>query len=158
MWVELIAPFKYEPEGTAGELWSDTVESVRKDIECVFGILKRRFLILKHPMRFPDITTINKIFLACCVLHNMLCDYDGRDDWESRMEMEEFDDVESDVEGDGEEYRERVLTRGRRKKPLDRVGLTRHMRRQLALENADDSRALHAEDEEGEDNAVSMSA
>jgi hypothetical protein len=31
------------------------------------------------------------------------------------------------------------------------------MRRQLALENADDSRALHAEDEEGEDDAVSMS-
>jgi hypothetical protein len=40
MWVELMAPFKHEPEGTVGELWSGTVESVRKDIECVFGILK----------------------------------------------------------------------------------------------------------------------
>lgn len=158
MWVELMAPFKHEPEGTVGELWSDTLESIRKDIECVFGILKQRFLILKHPMRFPEKATINKIFLACCVLHNQLCDYDGRDNWESCMEMGEFEDIESDVEGDGKEYRERTLNRGRRKKPLERVGLTRHMRRQLAVHNAKDARALPAEDEEDRDETVSISA
>jgi hypothetical protein len=49
-WVELIAPFKHEPEGSVAELWSVTVESIRKDVECVFRILKKRFMILKHPM------------------------------------------------------------------------------------------------------------
>jgi DNA-directed RNA polymerase subunit N (RpoN/RPB10) len=84
--------------------------------------------------------------------------YNGCDNWESRIEMEEFDSIESDVEGDREEYHERVLNRGRRKKPLDRVGLTRHMCRQYALGNADDAQALHEEDKEGEDDAVCMSA
>jgi hypothetical protein len=144
----MMAPSKHEPKGTVGELWSDTVESIHKDIadECVFGILKQRFLILKHPMQFPDITTINKIFLVCCVLHNMLCDYNGHDNWESCIEMEDFDNIESDVEGDGEEYHERALNRGRKKKPLDHVGLTGHMHHQLALGNADDAQSLHKED------------
>ena len=62
MWVELIAPFKHEPDGTIAELWSDTVESIRKDVECVFGMLKKRFMILKHPMRFPKQQTIGMVF------------------------------------------------------------------------------------------------
>ena len=51
IWIELIAPFKHEPESCIAHIWSKQVESVRKDVECVFGILKKRFLILKHPMR-----------------------------------------------------------------------------------------------------------
>jgi hypothetical protein len=64
--------------------------------------------------------------------------------------MEELEDAESEVEDDDEEYREVTLRQGRRKKPLQRFGLTRHMRRQLAIENAGDERAL-GHDEEPED-------
>jgi hypothetical protein len=160
MWVELIAPFKHEPDGTIAELWSDTVESIRKDVECVFGMLKKRFMILKHPMRFPKQQTIEMVFLACSVLHNALCEYDSRDDWETRMEMRKLEDEESDVDGDSEEYRDRTLTCGRRKKPLDRVGLTRHMRRQLAIANAGDKRALGPDEEaaDDDDDDVTISA
>jgi hypothetical protein len=31
-WVELITTFKHEPEGSVAELWSGTVESIRKDV------------------------------------------------------------------------------------------------------------------------------
>jgi hypothetical protein len=50
IWIELIAPFKkHEPELPIGHVWSKPIEPVRKDVECVFGILKKRFMILKHP-------------------------------------------------------------------------------------------------------------
>ena len=65
--------------------WSHNVESVRKDIECVFGILKKRFLFFKNPIRSHHPEAINDLFVTCCVLHNILLDYDGYDNWEDVM-------------------------------------------------------------------------
>ena len=62
------------------EKWSKTVESVCKDVECVFGILKKRFLLLKHPIRLYDPEQIQRAFLTCCVIHNILIDYDLYDE------------------------------------------------------------------------------
>jgi hypothetical protein len=106
----------------------------------------------KHPEHFPKQKTIEKVFLACSVLHNTLWEYDGRDDWVTRMEMKEWEDAdESDVEDDGEEYRERTLIRGSRKKPLQQVGLTFHMRRQLVIESVGDKGALGQDEEPADD-------
>jgi len=33
-------------------MWSGQMESVRKDIECCYGILKVRFKILAYPIQF----------------------------------------------------------------------------------------------------------
>jgi hypothetical protein len=44
-------------------------------------------------MRSPKQKIIEKVFLACSVLHNALCKYDGRDDWETRLEMKELEDA-----------------------------------------------------------------
>ena len=79
-WIELIAPFKQEPESSIAHIWSKQIEPVHMDVDCVFGILKKRFMILKHPMRLRKMESIEHVFLACAVLHNMLIDYDGRDD------------------------------------------------------------------------------
>ena len=57
------------------------VESARKDVEWVFGILKKRFLILKHLIRIHDPCSIERIFRTCCVLNNLLLDFDGYTDW-----------------------------------------------------------------------------
>ena len=75
---------KYQMEGTDEQSWSKHVESMRKDVECVFGILKKRFLLLKHPVRLHKPEQIQNAFVTCCVLHNLLLDYDGFDDWELR--------------------------------------------------------------------------
>jgi hypothetical protein len=52
---------------------------VRKDIECAFDILKKRFNILTIPGRFYSKCTLDLIICACIILHNMIID-DARDD------------------------------------------------------------------------------
>ena len=63
-------------------LHSRWLESVRKDVECAFGILKTRFRCLKLPSRFHNLQITEKIFVTCCILHNMLME----DDLEQREE------------------------------------------------------------------------
>lgn len=77
-WRVLQCPNKVTANATVMK-WSKVVESMRKDVECTFGILKIRFKILKYPLRFRTKETIWNIFRTCCVFHNILLDYDGRD-------------------------------------------------------------------------------
>jgi hypothetical protein len=53
--------------------------SVRKDVECSFGLLKKRFNILAIPDRSYSQHTLNLIMCAYIILHNMIID-DGYDD------------------------------------------------------------------------------
>eukprot|EP00041_Stephanoeca_diplocostata_P006072 m.74419 g.74419 ORF g.74419 m.74419 type:complete len:485 (-) comp16158_c0_seq21:95-1549(-) len=53
-------------------LWSSWVESIRKDVECVFGRVKGRFRCLKIPSRLQSLEMVSKTFKACCVLHNWI--------------------------------------------------------------------------------------
>jgi len=57
--------------------FSKHVELIRKDIECTFGILKRRFHILKHWSQQKFQADIDNIFVACCILHNLILEEDG---------------------------------------------------------------------------------
>ena len=57
--------------------FSQWLESIRKDVECTFGILKGRFRILKSGIRLFGQEAADKIFLTCCALHNLLLDVDG---------------------------------------------------------------------------------
>ena len=54
--------------------WSDSefLESVRKDVECTFGILKMRWFILKKGFQFHSVKTFDDTFKTCCILHNMI--------------------------------------------------------------------------------------
>jgi len=57
--------------------FSKHVESIRKDIECTFGILKQHFHILKHWSQQKFQANIDNIFVACCILHNLILEEDG---------------------------------------------------------------------------------
>ena len=57
--------------------WSEWMESMRKDVECTFGILKGRFRILKAGVRCHGIAVADDIWKTCCALHNMLLEVDG---------------------------------------------------------------------------------
>jgi hypothetical protein len=59
--------------------FSAWLESMRKDVECTFGILKGRFRILKSGIRMSGTECADNIFLTCCALHNWLLEIDGRD-------------------------------------------------------------------------------
>ena len=56
--------------------WSEFLESVRKDVECFFGILKGRFRILRNGMEYYSEFDIEFIFKTCCILHNIILEYD----------------------------------------------------------------------------------
>lgn len=54
------------------------LESVRKDVERTFGVLKSRFKILKHGMRTSDHAIINCVIATCAGLHNELLIHDRK--------------------------------------------------------------------------------
>ena len=75
-WVILQCPSTSIADGPLYH-WSKRLESVRKDIECVFGRLKIRYSILKNRLRLHYKADIDKVFRVCCILHNMLLVNDG---------------------------------------------------------------------------------
>jgi len=55
------------------------VESMWKDFECTFGILKGWFHILKTGIRLHSLKAADQIWKTCCALHNWLLETDGLD-------------------------------------------------------------------------------
>ncbi|KAL7530316.1 hypothetical protein ACHAXR_004880 [Thalassiosira sp. AJA248-18] len=51
-WPILICPWKHAHEWTAEGYFSSNIESVLKDVECFFGILKKRWKILEYGIKF----------------------------------------------------------------------------------------------------------
>ena len=74
--------------------WSEWIESVRKDVECTFGILKNRFRILKNPFQHHSLDLMEDVFVVCGMIHNVLLIVDNK--WESRI-VEECADVFDDI-------------------------------------------------------------
>ena len=72
---ELQDPVAY-PSPSVAE-WSYLLTSLRKDVECTFGILKIRFRILKVPQVWLYRETLDSVFYTCCWLHNELHEDNG---------------------------------------------------------------------------------
>jgi hypothetical protein len=72
--------------------WSEWIESVRKDVECTFGLLKTRFRIIWNGILYHDKVIIEQIFLCCCMLHNIILGYDcnSTSDWEHDVDWEKL--------------------------------------------------------------------
>ena len=82
--------------------WSKWIESVRKDVECTFGILKGRFRILKIGIRIHSIESVDQLWCTCCALHNMFLFADGlsetwaeggESDWEGELGLHNENDI-----------------------------------------------------------------
>mmetsp|Transcript_9996 Transcript_9996/g.20675 ORF Transcript_9996/g.20675 Transcript_9996/m.20675 type:complete len:554 (-) Transcript_9996:27-1688(-) len=82
-WPTCIPPFK-QWETIKQRRFSEWLESMRKDVECTFGIMKGRFRLLKAGIRLHGVEACDKIWLTCCAFHNFLLDYDGlEEEWGS---------------------------------------------------------------------------
>jgi hypothetical protein len=57
--------------------WSKWLETLQKDVECTFGILKDQWRILKTGIRQQGMEVTNKIWKTCCALHNEVDGIDG---------------------------------------------------------------------------------
>lgn len=88
MWTQvpsLICPFKqYASE--AQQEWSKRFESIRKDIECLFGRLKGRFRLFKTGIMFGTREKIDNAWFTACIIHNMLHQFDGLANLEKDMD------------------------------------------------------------------------
>jgi hypothetical protein len=73
-WPTSIHPYSKADNSTLEGYFSTNLESVRKDVECTFGILKKRWKVLNHGFKHCEIEQCKKIFIVCCVLHNFLLD------------------------------------------------------------------------------------
>ena len=52
------------------------MESIRKDVECFYGILKNRFRFCLGPIEVRDYEVIESAFQCCTMIHNLILDYD----------------------------------------------------------------------------------
>lgn len=66
------------------------MESVRKDVECFFGILKQRFRWLWGYNFSQSHETITMAFKCACILHNIILEYDRA----SHEEMRRWENVD----------------------------------------------------------------
>ena len=67
--------------------FSEWIESMRKDVECTFGILKGRWRILRYGIKLWGIQNTDKVWLTCCALHNWLLEIDGlAEGWENGVQ------------------------------------------------------------------------
>ena len=65
--------FKH-PSSAAQAAWASRCESVRKNVERTFGMLKKRFRLLSLPMLYSQhepATKIDNVFKTACIIHNM---------------------------------------------------------------------------------------
>ena len=77
--------------------WSEMLESLRKDVECAFGILKQLFAILKYGARVTSMETMDHIFLTCCSIYNQRMRQLGKDEpWENILDSTS-DETEEEV-------------------------------------------------------------
>ena len=69
-------------------LWSEWLESVRKDVECFFGILKSRWRFFKNGVVYHSASTMEYGFKTSCILNNLILLYDQKnesfsEEWET---------------------------------------------------------------------------
>jgi hypothetical protein len=59
LWPTSICPYSKANNATLEGFFSTNLESVRKDVECTFGILKKRWKVLNHGFKQRDIVNAN---------------------------------------------------------------------------------------------------
>ena len=108
-----VPPFK-TTNSRAEIRFSTWLESLRKDVECTFGILKGRWRILKSGIRIHGTDGPDQVFLTCCALHNKLLDIDGLDEqWEQGVQSiwstaYDNDDGDTDDMGDDSSHESEI--------------------------------------------------
>lgn len=63
------------PKNAKEKLFAKLQESLRKDVERAFGILRKCWRILATPARLWDLNVLNDVMQACIILHNMRIEY-----------------------------------------------------------------------------------
>lgn len=79
----IFAKTVHHPLTTVEKMYSNQQEAVRKDVERAFGILVKKFSILKQPLRKWYLNDVQDLMKCCIIMHNMVV--------EDRVDLEEDD-------------------------------------------------------------------
>ncbi|XP_076904401.1 uncharacterized protein LOC143559827 [Bidens hawaiensis] len=91
----------------AKELFNLRHASLRNAIERAFGVLKKRFPIIRSTTEpFYSCETQSDIFLACCILHNFLLEEDRDKDLEDEVIQEVLDGPQEEERRNTRDIRE----------------------------------------------------
>ncbi|XP_076917826.1 uncharacterized protein LOC143578030 [Bidens hawaiensis] len=85
-------------------------EWARKDIERAFGVLKKRWSIVRHPARILHMDKLRNIMYTCIILHDMILEDSGREICQG-----EYDDAPDLMTTLNEDERFAILLRTRKK-------------------------------------------
>lgn len=76
-WATFVKSFQY-PHDDKRIKFKKAQEAARKDVERAFGVLKKKWQILRDPARPWSTKKIGNIMYACIILHNMIIQDKGR--------------------------------------------------------------------------------
>ncbi|XP_055333519.1 putative nuclease HARBI1 [Paramacrobiotus metropolitanus] len=111
---KVLTPFRENGRLSARqEDFNEIQSSLRKVVERAFGVLKRRFRILKF-LDYDDMIAMKHIIIVCCLLHNM--DIKSVDDFtlegDDHVEAVDLDDEEDAVaEGASGDFKNALVAR-----------------------------------------------
>ena len=72
------------------------LESMQKDVECTFGILKGRWRILKSGIRLHGVDVADNIWKTYYALHNMMLHVDGyTEEWDDVLGQFDVEDMQN---------------------------------------------------------------
>jgi hypothetical protein len=60
------------PQNDKDTMYAQRQESARKDVERAFGVLQKRWAIIRHPARLWEREELADIMYACVILHNLI--------------------------------------------------------------------------------------
>uniref|UniRef100_I1Q392 DDE Tnp4 domain-containing protein n=1 Tax=Oryza glaberrima TaxID=4538 RepID=I1Q392_ORYGL len=83
-WAAFVKSIK-RPQNDKVKLFAQRQESAREDVERAFGVVQKRWAIIRHPARLWEREELADIMYACIILHNMIVEdergaYDIPDD------------------------------------------------------------------------------
>jgi hypothetical protein len=82
--------------------WSKWIESMRKDVKCIFGILIGRWRILKSRVRNSSVDKVHKVWFTSCALHNWLLEVDGLNgEWKGGIPLSYWEGEMGGLDFDG---------------------------------------------------------
>ena len=69
-WLQLMCPYVNATAASAEGFYSSNLESRRKDVECTFGIMKKRWKILNNGLLHCDIKVCEKysLHVPVCII------------------------------------------------------------------------------------------
>ncbi|XP_076948964.1 uncharacterized protein LOC143621420 [Bidens hawaiensis] len=109
-WATLVHSFTC-PTDDKRKFYKKKHESARKDIERAFGVLKKRWSIIRNPARILHMDKLRNVMYTCIILHNMILEDSGR-----AICQGEYDDAPDPMTTLNEDERFAILLKTRKKR------------------------------------------